>query len=157
MMKTEPSTIKTFATLRFASPALDPDILTDILRVEPTHAYRNGESRPWRNGTLKTADIGLWLIATDKFVHSPALKRHVDYIDHLLTKHHKDYLHDPGFKRILHFVGDYQATPTVTLFWHGRHGAAAPKVGTRLPEIVARLNGTLHEDFATDEAEAVAS
>ena len=61
------NTLKTFITFRVMGDSLNPDEITQILKVVPSVAYRKGEpySAGARTGTL-SGKTGVWMISTER-------------------------------------------------------------------------------------------
>src|SRR5260370_39533753 len=60
-MTNSESTIRAFATLRFAGDALDPDEISDVVKERPTKAHRKGEIyRPTPRSPEVTGNTGIW-------------------------------------------------------------------------------------------------
>jgi len=141
---------KVFATLRFSGDRLDPDRISDILRVQPTKSYRKGEryfAGP-RAGHL-AGHTGIWLLATDDFVASADLNRHLGYLTSLIFRgaadHNKDRL--AGLRELMARDG---ITAHVSCFWHGEPGEQPPSI---LPEATVKLRdlpADIETDFDTD-------
>ena len=64
MTKSE-NTIRTYATLRFAGDALDPDEISRVVKEQPTRAYRKGQRyRPGPRSPEVTGKTGVWYFST---------------------------------------------------------------------------------------------
>lgn len=76
-----------FATLRFTGDRLDPDRITAILGVQPTKAYRRGESYlAGPRAGYATGRTGVWVLATDSVVDSAELDRHLEHLVDLIFR-----------------------------------------------------------------------
>src|SRR5205809_3955808 len=60
-MTNSENTLGTYATLRFAGDALDPDEISSILRTQPTRAYRKGQKySPGPRSPEVIGKTGIW-------------------------------------------------------------------------------------------------
>ena len=74
-----------YASVRFIAPNLDPLIVTKALKLPPDHQHRVGEPRLTRsrNGNVQEySDYrgGLWAMSSERWVESPRLETHVDWL-----------------------------------------------------------------------------
>ena len=58
-------TLSTFVTFRVAGDALDPDEVTRLMEIRPTHAYRKGEQYSTGRSQV-VAQTGVWMFSTDR-------------------------------------------------------------------------------------------
>jgi hypothetical protein len=68
---------ETFASLRIAHEALDPDDISNQLGLAPTWSLRKGEARG-ESGV--PAPTGVWGLSTEGVIESRDLRRHLDSI-----------------------------------------------------------------------------
>jgi Domain of unknown function (DUF4279) len=140
---------KVFATLRFSGDRLDPERISDILRVRPTKSYRKGERHlaGSRAGHL-VARTGIWLLATDDYVASADLNQHLGYLASLISR-------GPGpdedrLAPLRELMARDGITAHLSCFWHGERGEQPPSIP---PEATAKLRGLpadIEMDFDTD-------
>ena len=134
----------TFVTFRVAGAALEPEAVTNVLKVSPTHAYRKGETyKPGRSGNPITARTGVWYFSTDHLSESPALGEHRTYVRKFLVDQRTYELHE--------LLRGEHLTATLTCFWHGGHNATPPSVPGDIKDLLGKLPATIETDFATDE------
>ncbi len=69
--------VETYSTLRVFSDTVSPDEITTLLRVEPTTAFRMGESHA--GGRLKRKENG-WFYCTKDMCDSRDTRLHIDLI-----------------------------------------------------------------------------
>ena|SRR5579863_10178654 len=72
-----PTCVETYSTLRIFSDNVSPDEITKLLQIEPTDAFRKGESH--NHGKLKRKTNG-WFYSTRKLSSSKDTRRHIDLI-----------------------------------------------------------------------------
>lgn len=78
-----------YSSFRVFGPTLDPLHVTIALRLPPDHTHRNGEPRlnRTRNGSVKeysTYRCGMWSMSSEKWVTSPRLAVHLEWLLHQL-------------------------------------------------------------------------
>ena len=140
---------KVFATLRFSGDRLDPDRISDILRVRPTKSYRKGEryfAGP-RAGHL-AGHTGIWLLATDDFVASADLNQHLGYLTSLISRA-PDHDEDPR-ARLRELMARDGITAHVSCFWHGEPGEQPPSIPREATVKLRDLPADIETDFDTD-------
>jgi len=109
--------MKAYATLRFAGDKLEPREISDVLRVEPTRAYRKGErylAGP-RTGEL-TGRTGIWFLSTENAVRGFDLDRHLSYLSNLIFE--SEPSRAAALRRLI-AVRNLKAH--ISCFWHGPH------------------------------------
>src|ERR1700744_5865244 len=90
--------IHAFATFRVAGDTLDPNEVTNVLRVRPTHAHRKGEAyRVGSRGAVITPRTGVWYLSTQHLVESSDLRDHFNYLLNVLDTTRRQNLR--GFLR----------------------------------------------------------
>jgi len=138
--------MKAYATLRFAGDKLEPREISDVLRVEPTRAYRKGErylAGP-RTGEL-TGRTGIWLFSTENVVRGFDLDRHLSYLSNLIFEGEPS--HAAALRRLI-VVRDLKAH--VSCFWHGKAGAPTPCIPAPVIAAFMQLPAEIETDFDTD-------
>jgi hypothetical protein len=72
-----PTCVRTCSTLRVFSDDICPEEITNLLRIEPTLAFRKGDAHA--RGKLQRKANG-WLYSTKKLCSSQDTRRHIDLI-----------------------------------------------------------------------------
>jgi hypothetical protein len=134
-----------FVTFRVAGAALDPDDVTRILNVPPTHAHRNGEkySSGPKSNRLIVGKTGVWYLSTDRLVDSPELSAHLQYVRRMLDDQRRQSLHS--------LLSERHLTAALTCFWHGRPNSKPPELPRDIKQIFESLPADIETDFATDD------
>jgi|HubBroStandDraft_1064217.scaffolds.fasta_scaffold243930_2 hypothetical protein len=133
-----------FVTFRVAGAALEPEEVTNVLKVHPTHAHRKGETYgSGRRGRPVTAKTGVWSFSTDRLSERPALGEHLTIVRKFLDPERTDELHE--------LLRREHLTATLTCFWHGGRNATPPSVPGDIKDLLSKLPATIETDFATDE------
>ena len=144
--KSEPGTLRTFASLRFTGDRLEPSRVTAILGVAPTTAYRKGEIYKEGRGQQARGRTGVWVLSSDGHVTDADLDRHLKYLLAVLSA-------DNSEKRMtqLHeLMREAQLRADVTCFWYGKPGSPAPLISESTRIALARLPAKIETDFHTD-------
>lgn len=137
-----------FATLRFAGDALDPEEISRLLDISPTHAYRKGESfSPGPRTPRVVGRTGVWYLSTDRAVSSPALADHLHYLVRLLMPEPDS---DGRLRRLHELMRRARLEAHVTCFWRGGKGEPEPPIPPDVAEIFGRLPADIETDFGTD-------
>jgi hypothetical protein len=148
---TKSEAARAFATLRFHGDRLDPERITDIMRMLPAKAWRKGEvyfSGP-HAGNL-TGRTGTWFMTTEDYVGSPDLGPHLDFLDCLLSHH------TPGDKtrisRLQTMMAEDGVKADVSFFWHGQAGEPQPMIrdSANVMKTLRGLPAKIEIDFDTD-------
>ena len=137
-----------FATLRFTGDRLDPDSISAILGVQPTKAYRKGESylAGPRAGYV-VGRTGVWVLATDGMVDSAELDRHLEHLVGLIfagsgrqgrVKELQDLMSRDGLKA------------DVSCFWRGGPGTQ-PTISKDTIHKLQQLPAEIEPDFEMSE------
>lgn len=76
---------RAYASVRFWAEKLDPLKVTLALRLPPDHTHRDGEPRLQRVKSGKVEEYGpyrggLWLMSSEKWVQSPRLAVHLEWL-----------------------------------------------------------------------------
>ena len=80
------NTIRTFATLRFAGDALDPEEISRVLKQSPTRAYKEGQSyKPGPRSPETTGKTGVWYFSTKRKIQSNDLTDHLNALERLIS------------------------------------------------------------------------
>jgi hypothetical protein len=153
MTKTESLLVlKSFGTIRFEGDALEPALLTDLLRVRPTLSYGKGETYGMgRRGIEKTGATGYWFLNTKTYLETSDLDAHVSFLTKMLTDSTAHPHRDHKFNRIKAVVDQASLEVLVTLFWAGRDGAVTPTVSPRFRSLIDTLRGGIETDFTIIE------
>ncbi len=144
--KSKPTTVKTYASLRFMGDRLDPDRVTAILGVTPTLAYRKGEIYHRSRGHEVRGRSGLWLLSTRHELESLELE---DHFRRLLAA-----LFPAGSRERIEpvraLMQEEELAADVTCFWYGEHGATPPIIPTDIRAAFAQVGAAIETDFQTD-------
>ena len=144
--KSDPGTLKTYASLRFAGDRLEPEQITKILGRRPKTAYRKGEIYRRSRGHEARGRTGLWLLSSKGQVDSGDLNDHLAYLLKLLFS--------PGeaqrLERLRSLMHEDGLEVDISCFWHGERGALPPVVSAATRNAFARLPATIETDFDTD-------
>jgi hypothetical protein len=142
---------KAFATLRLSGDRLDPDKVSAVLRVPPTKAWRKGERyfAGQRAGHL-IGRTGTWFLATDDFVSSPRLDRHLQFLIALLSRGPQD--EHEQLMQLQELMANDNLKADVSCFWHGEAGEQPPVLTPETVETFRALPAEIETDFNTDEA-----
>lgn len=141
------NTIRTFATLRFAGDALEPDEISRIVKERPTRAYRKGE--PYRPGPRSpeiTGKTGVWYFSTKRRVQSRNLADHLDALERLIAPFGDQ---DARLKELRDVMEQRNLKAHVTVFWRGRPGAQPPSITSDATAALGRLPADIEPDIAT--------
>jgi hypothetical protein len=138
--------LSTFATLNFAGDTLEPELVTEILGVQPTTGYRKGEVYRHNRGREAHGRTGLWHLSTLRLVESDELADHLNHLVEILCPKgradHIDALRD--------LMTRCSLEADVRCFWYGRAGASPPAIPTATKEVFGRLGARIETDFHTD-------
>ena len=77
-----PTCIKTYSTLRIFTDELGPEQITQLLKIEPTDAFRKGDVHGVKKLQRKTNG---WFYCTEDLASSKDGRRHIDLIIAALT------------------------------------------------------------------------
>jgi hypothetical protein len=147
MMKSE-NTIRTFATLRFAGDALDPDEISRVVKETPTRAYKKGQRyRPGPRGPEITGKTGVWYFSTKRKIPSKDLADHLDALVRLLFPFGDQ---DRRLKEIRDIMKRENLQAHVTCFWRGPSDANQPSIPSVVSGALHRLPADIEVDFATE-------
>jgi hypothetical protein len=150
MMNPE-KTLGTFATLRFAGDALDPDEISNVLKQQPTRAYRKGQRyKPGPRSPEITGKTGLWYLSTKRTVSSKDLEEHLGALVGLISPFADDGKRLRALREIMEEKG---LRAHVTCFWRGVTGADRPSISSALTGTFDRLPADIETDFDTEDPE----
>jgi hypothetical protein len=161
-------TVKTFVTLRVVGDNLDPDEVTQILRIAPTTAHRKDE--PFRSGPRAGTIIGrtgVWFFSIDRIFDSPRLSDHINALFAAinfeeLMKHNprqegrvkitSNFVLLGRLGRLSHLLRRRSAKAVLSCFWHGKPGAAPPSIPRYISTVFKLVPIAIETDFDTDES-----
>jgi len=153
--------VKTFATFRIAGDTLNPLEVTQLLRVQPTHAHRKDEKYSTGRSEI-VGKTGVWLFSTDQISLSDNLYEHIGLIFTVLglirsragigeaseEERANAIAHILRLERLLK---QNSLTATMTFFWHGPHNVPYPKVPEAFIGLFQLIPIALEMDFDRDE------
>ena len=120
------STIRTFATLRFAGDALDPEEMSRVLEESPTRAYRKGQSyRPGPRSPEVNGKTGVWFLRTKRRIQSKDVVDHLNALERIIAPFGDQ---DNRLNEIRDIMQRKNLQAHVTFFWRGRAGAKHPSI-----------------------------
>lgn len=137
--------ISSFATLRFAGDALDPDEISGVLKRKPTRAYRKGEQyKPGLRSPELIGKTGLWYFSTNGLVPSNNLRDHLDLLIRLISP-----FDDQGhrLKQLREIMDKRNLQAHLSLFWRGVPGAEKPTISPVETDVFKRLPADIDVDF----------
>lgn len=143
------NTIRTFATLRFAGDALDPEEISRVIKESPTLAYKKGQSyRPGPRSPEITGKTGVWYFSTKRRVQSNDLTDHLNALERLIApfgdqESRMRELRDIMERRNLHAF--------VTFFWRGRRGTNRPSIPSVATAALSRLPADIEGDIDIED------
>lgn len=147
-MKAEPLEAgRVFASLGFVGDRLQPQHVTDILRISPTKSWRKGELfQPGPRSPEIVAHTGTWWLSTEGLIASYDLDAHLAFLVGLiLPKGDSDRL-----ARLQEAMRNEGAVAHVGCFWHGEAGARPPMIPPFAVAVFKRLPAEIETDFDTD-------
>jgi hypothetical protein len=156
-------TLKTFITFRVVGDKLVPDEVTQLLKMQPTHARLKG--KPYSTGKSENIipSTNIWFFSTDTVMASNNIVDHIQLVLFILG------LMESSGIEILDAIADKRRTPlsrvislklllrnssakaTMTLFWHGASGSSVPKIPEGLFDILKLIEVDVEVDFDKDE------
>ena len=129
--------IATRATLCFADDALDPDGVTRRLGVEPTSAFRRGDTGHG-SGANRPAVTGVWLLGTDEAAIAPALDAHLRALLDVI---------EPVAQEVRRIAGEVERAEVFCLWMTGYDAGDGPVVSARTLARLGALGLALGFDF----------
>jgi len=149
-MTNSENTLGTYATLRFAGDALDPDEISSILRTQPTRAYRKGQKySPGPRSPEVIGKTGIWYFSTKYFVSSKNLAEHLGELENLISPFADD---GRRLRELRDVMGRKNLQAHVTCFWRGIAGAMKPSISSAVTRTFDRLPADIEADFDTEES-----
>ena len=148
-MTNSESTIRAFATLRFAGDALDPDEISDVVKERPTKAHRKGEIyRPSPRSPEVTGKTGIWYFSTRRKIQSNDLSDHLNVLERLISP-----FGDQGrrLKELRDIMERRNLQAHVTFFWRGPSGVQRPSIPSVATATLRRLPVDIEPDIATED------
>ena len=117
-----PTCKKTYATLRIYHDALEPEVVSSRLVLEPSKSQRKGQTL----GPNRVARLGGWFLSSQDQVNSKDVRRHIAWIlDHMAgSKDEFLKLQDEGYETDLF------------CYWLSASGHGGPELD---PELMQRL------------------
>ena len=149
-MTNSENTLGTYATLRFAGDALDPDEISSILRTQPTRAYRKGQKySPGPRSPEVIGKTGIWYFSTKYSVSSKNLAEHLGELENLISPFADD---GRRLRELRDVMGRKNLQAHVTCFWRGIAGAMKPSISSAVTRTFDRLPADIEADFDTEES-----
>src|SRR5260370_37700539 len=136
--KSNAGTLDVFASLRFAGDRLQPGRITQLLRVEPTVAYRKGDVYKRSRGHEVVGRTGLWLLSSEGHVSSNELHDHFAYLRAVIFSSAGSDLVMP-LQRVMREAG---LTAHISCLWYCEHGPTPPVLPHALRAGLARIGAT---------------
>jgi hypothetical protein len=147
-MRSDPETLKAFATFRIVGDSLQPADVTAILRTVPTRAFRKGEKyQPGGQSPMIAGKTGTWYFSTDSVVASSRLEDHLAYLVNLILTQRGDTVPLTALKDL---IRKRSLKAHITLFWHGRHNAKKPALQNSMLDVFKLLPADIETDFDAD-------
>jgi hypothetical protein len=143
----DPRTPRTYASLRFMGAKLEPDQITSILHAAPTMAYRKGEPYKRSGHNIARGRTGLWLLSSEKTVHSSDLNDHLAYLILILFPDNSGERLEQIHK--LMRAGDVEAD--VGCFWLGNSGTQRPVISRSIKDAFRKVPASIEKDFHITE------
>ena len=143
--KSKSGTAIAYAGLNFAGDRLRPERITALLGVEPTVAYRKGETFKRSRGHEVQGRTGLWRLATKGRVESTELADHLDYLKRILFQSGGQLIGP-----LCTVMRDDGLEAEIDCFWHGERNAASPEIPETIRGAFAQIGAAIETDFDTD-------
>ena len=148
-MTNSENTIRTYATLRFAGDALDPEEISDVVKERPTRAYKKGQTyRPGPRSPDVTGKTGVWYFSTKRKLQSKDLVDHLNALERLIAPFGDQ---DNRLKELRDIMERRNLQAHVTFFWRGPPGAQHPSVPSVATAALRRLPADIEPDFANED------
>jgi len=143
------STIRTFATLRFAGDALDPEEMSRVLEESPTRAYRKGQSyRPGPRSPEVNGKTGVWFLRTKRRIQSKDVVDHLNALERIIAPFGDQ---DNRLNEIRDIMQRKNLQAHVTFFWRGRAGAKHPSIPSVATVPLRRLPADIEADIDIED------
>jgi hypothetical protein len=147
-MTNSESTIRAFATLRFAGDALDPDEISDVVKERPTKAHRKGEIyRPSPRSPEVTGKTGIWYFSTRRKIQSNHLADHFNVLERLISPFGDQ---DSRLRELREIMERRNLQAHVTFFWRGPSGQR-PSIEPVAIAALRRLPADIEPDIDTED------
>jgi len=141
--------IRTFATLRFAGDALDPDEISRVVREQPTKSYRKGEThRAGPHGPDVVGKTGVWFLSTRRKIPSEDLADHLNVLERLIAPFGDQ---DTRLKALRDIMERMNLQARVTFFWRGPPGAECPGISPVATATFRRLPAKIEPDIDIED------
>lgn len=128
---TYPSCERTYAELRIYPKSLDPEVVTNMLGIEPSSTQKKGDIKINSLGrSCKTHRNG-WFLSTEEVVVSKDLRPHLDWLLEQLNPIRKALIGVQGLEGML---------MTVNCVWWSAGGQGGPTLWPKQMELLAELN-----------------
>jgi hypothetical protein len=148
-MTNSENTIRTYATLRFAGDALDPEEISGVVKEGPTRAYKKGQTyRPGPRSPEITGKTGVWYFSTKRKLQSKDLVDHLSALERLIAPFGDQ---DNRLKELRDIMERGNLQAHVTCFWRGPPGAHEPSIPSVAIAALRRLPADIEPDFATED------
>lgn len=142
------STIRTFATLRFAGDGLDPDEISRVVKERPTRAYRKGQTyRSGPYGPDVAGRTGVWYFSTRRKIFSKDVVDHLNALDRLIAPFGDQ---DNRLKELRDIMDRKNLQAHVTFFWRGPAGTY-PSIPSAATATLRRLPADIESDIAIED------
>jgi hypothetical protein len=152
--------VRTFATFRIVGDRLEPDQITNFLKIRPTQAYAKGEQYTAgpRSANL-LGRTGVWYLSTDQFVASSDLNDHLNYLLRALQLggRRSDRATDgaqltANLLDLRRLMDEKALRAVVTCFWYGPAGVRKPSIPRGTAEVFNLIDADIETDFDADES-----
>jgi hypothetical protein len=141
--------IRTFATLRFAGDALDPDEISRVVRERPTKSYRKGETyRAGPHGPDVVGKTGVWFLSTRRKIPSEDLADHLNALERLIAPFGDQ---DTRLKALRDIMERMNLQARVTFFWRGPPGTECPGISPVATATFGRLPAKIEPDIDIED------
>lgn len=137
--ETYPTCAYTHAWLRIMSEDLDPDKVTDLLKISPTEIQRVGDPVPSKPG--KYYSKSGWFLTTVGHITSLDARHHLDWILERVADKQREF----DFLLSLGYLRD------MCCRWDSKSGHGGPTLSPQQMKILTELNIELWFDIYFDE------
>jgi hypothetical protein len=156
-------TIKTFVTFRVVGDELVPDAVTQLLKVQPTHARLKGKSYSTGKSENIVPSTNIWFFSTDSVMVSQNIIDHIRLVLFVLGLMGSSGVQSldatmngntTPFARLLSLrslLTKSSTKATMTFFWHGVSGSTSPKISEELLDMLRLIEIDVDIDFDKDE------
>ena len=141
--------IRTFATLRFAGDALDPDEISHVVKEQPTKSYRKGQKyRSGPHGPDVIGRTGVWFFSTRRKIPSKDLADHLNALERLIAPFGDQ---DSRLKALRDIMERKNLQARVTFFWRGPPDTQCPGVSPVATATFGRLPADIEPDIDIED------